>query len=302
MNPRRAHRDHHADLQRGRGHRVRRPARHLRVGGRHRPCARSSTSSCCPTATTRRSPRPSAPPGKSCAPRWPPARTSRRSRSTTACARAAPHRKAGNVADFCRRWGKDYRYMVVLDADSVMSGDCLVVHGQADGSQPAAPASSRPRTQAIGHVTLHARAQQFASRVTGPPVHARHAVLAARRVALLGPQRDHPRRALHGALRAGAASRARGGMSGGILSHDFVEAALMRRAGYHVWLVADLVGQLRAAAAGPAGRTAARPPLVPGQPAERAPDRRAGPAPGAPRDVRHRRHVLPVGAAVAGAS
>ncbi|WP_398501212.1 glycosyltransferase, partial [Variovorax sp.] len=35
------------------------------------------------------------------------------------------HRKAGNVADFCRRWGKDYRYMVVLDADSVMSGDCL---------------------------------------------------------------------------------------------------------------------------------------------------------------------------------
>jgi membrane glycosyltransferase len=33
-----------------------------------------------------------------------------------------------------------------------------------------------------------------------------------------------------------------GGMSGGIMSHDFVEAALMRRAGYHVWLVADLVG------------------------------------------------------------
>ena len=31
-------------------------------------------------------------------------------------------------------------------------------------------------------------------------------------------------------------------MSGGIMSHDFVEAALMRRAGYHVWLVADLVG------------------------------------------------------------
>ena len=36
--------------------------------------------------------------------------------------------------------------------------------------------------------------------------------------------------------------RGKGGMSGGIMSHDFVEAALMRRAGYHVWLVADLVG------------------------------------------------------------
>src|SRR5206468_11539967 len=36
------------------------------------------------------------------------------------------HRKAGNVADFCRRFGADYRYMIVLDADSVMSGGCLV--------------------------------------------------------------------------------------------------------------------------------------------------------------------------------
>jgi membrane glycosyltransferase len=34
-------------------------------------------------------------------------------------------RKAGNVADFCRRWGAGYRYLVVLDADSVMTGECL---------------------------------------------------------------------------------------------------------------------------------------------------------------------------------
>jgi membrane glycosyltransferase len=34
----------------------------------------------------------------------------------------------------------------------------------------------------------------------------------------------------------------KGGLSGGILSHDFVEAALMRRAGLHVWLVTDLAG------------------------------------------------------------
>ncbi|MBR3881610.1 MAG: glycosyltransferase, partial [Mailhella sp.] len=30
-------------------------------------------------------------------------------------------RKSGNVADFCRRWGAHYRYMIVFDADSVMS-------------------------------------------------------------------------------------------------------------------------------------------------------------------------------------
>ena len=39
--------------------------------------------------------------------------------------RQAINKKAGNVADFLRRWGKNYRYMVVLDADSVMTGDAL---------------------------------------------------------------------------------------------------------------------------------------------------------------------------------
>ncbi|RYF65413.1 MAG: glucans biosynthesis glucosyltransferase MdoH, partial [Comamonadaceae bacterium] len=76
------------------------------------------------------------------------------------------HRKAGNVADFCRRWGKDYRYMVVLDADSVMSGDCLTSMVKLMEANPTA-GIIQTATQAIGHVTLHARAQQFASRVTG---------------------------------------------------------------------------------------------------------------------------------------
>ncbi|RZI98169.1 MAG: glycosyltransferase, partial [Haliea sp.] len=76
------------------------------------------------------------------------------------------HRKAGNVADFCRRWGKDYSYMVVLDADSVMSGDCLVSMVKLMEANPTA-GIIQTATQAIGHVTLHARAQQFGSRMTG---------------------------------------------------------------------------------------------------------------------------------------
>ncbi len=44
-------------------------------------------------------------------------------------------RKSGNIDDFCRRWGGDYRYMVVMDADSVMSGDCLPNAGTPDGGQ-----------------------------------------------------------------------------------------------------------------------------------------------------------------------
>ena len=31
------------------------------------------------------------------------------------------NRKSGNIADFCRRWGSQYRYMICLDADSLMS-------------------------------------------------------------------------------------------------------------------------------------------------------------------------------------
>jgi membrane glycosyltransferase len=36
------------------------------------------------------------------------------------------NKKAGNIGDFLRRWGRRYRYMLVLDADSIMSGDTIV--------------------------------------------------------------------------------------------------------------------------------------------------------------------------------
>ena len=149
-------------------------------------------------------------------------------------------RKAGNVADFCRRWGKDYRYMVVLDADSVMSGDCLVSMVKLMEAHPTA-GIIQTATQAIGHVTLHARAQQFASRVTG------RLFTLGMQFWQMGESHYWGHNAIiriapfmeHCALARIAGS---GGMSGSIMSHDFVEAALMRRAGYHVWLVADLVG------------------------------------------------------------
>ncbi|VTU18449.1 Glucans biosynthesis glucosyltransferase H [Variovorax sp. PBL-H6] len=150
------------------------------------------------------------------------------------------HRKAGNVADFCRRWGKDYRYMVVLDADSVMSGDCLTSMVKLMEANPTA-GIIQTATQAIGHVTLHARAQQFASRVTG------RLFTLGMQFWQLGESHYWGHNAIirvepfmqHCAL---APIKGTGGMSGGIMSHDFVEAGLMRRAGYHVWLVADLVG------------------------------------------------------------
>jgi membrane glycosyltransferase len=154
--------------------------------------------------------------------------------------RRRSHRKAGNVADFCRRWGRDYRYMVVLDADSVMSGTALTTLVKLMEAHPRA-GIIQTATQAIGHQTLHARAQQFASRVTG------RLFTLGMRFWQLGESHYWGHNAIirvapfmqHCAL---APIPGTGGMAGGIMSHDFVEAALMRRAGHEVWLVSDLSG------------------------------------------------------------
>jgi membrane glycosyltransferase len=148
-------------------------------------------------------------------------------------------RKAGNVADFCRRWGALYRYMVVLDADSVMSGECLVKM-QALMEQHPRVGILQTQPVARGHDTLHARAQQFLGRVAAPLFG------AGLRCWQLGESHYWGHNAMlrvepfmkHCAL---APLPRRGGLGGEILSHDFVEAALMRRAGYEVWLV-DLPG------------------------------------------------------------
>jgi len=149
-------------------------------------------------------------------------------------------RKSGNVADFCRRWGRDYRYMVVLDADSVMSGDSLVALVRLMEQRPDA-GIIQTVPQACGQVTLHARAQQFGGRLAG------RLFSAGMQYWQLGESHYWGHNAIirvapfieHCAL---APLPGRGGLSGEILSHDFVEAALMRRGGYHVWLVHDLPG------------------------------------------------------------
>jgi membrane glycosyltransferase len=149
-------------------------------------------------------------------------------------------RKAGNVADFCRRWGGNYRYMVVLDADSTMHGETLVSLVRLMEQNPRA-GIVQTLPQAYGHNTLHARVQQFASRVTGR--------LFALGMAYwqLGEAHYWGHNAIlrvepfmrHCAL---APIEGRGGLSGEILSHDFVEAAMMRRAGWEVWLAPHLEG------------------------------------------------------------
>ncbi len=149
-------------------------------------------------------------------------------------------RKAGNVADFCRRWGKSYRYMVVLDADSVMSGKSIATLIHLMEKNPKA-GIIQTAPQSCGMNTWHARAQQFSGRVAG------RLFTEGMQYWQLGESHYWGHNAIirvepfmrHCAL---SILPGKGGLSGEILSHDFVEAALMRRAGYHIWLVPSLEG------------------------------------------------------------
>jgi membrane glycosyltransferase len=150
------------------------------------------------------------------------------------------HRKAGNVADFCRRFGADYRYLIVLDADSVMSGDCLVSLVRMMQAHPdTGIIQTAPR--AAGHETIHARILQFCSRVYGP------LFTTGLHYWQLGESHYWGHNAI---LRLAPFIEncllpplpGKTSLSGGVMSHDFVEAALMRRAGWKVWIAYDLDG------------------------------------------------------------
>jgi membrane glycosyltransferase len=147
-------------------------------------------------------------------------------------------RKSGNIDDFCRRWGSNYRYMVVLDADSVMSGECLTRLVRLMEANPGA-GIIQTAPKASGMDTLYARLQQFATSVYGP------LFTAGLNFWQLGESHYWGHNAIirvkpfieHCAL---APLPGTGSFAGAILSHDFVEAALMRRAGWGLWIAYDL--------------------------------------------------------------
>jgi membrane glycosyltransferase len=149
-------------------------------------------------------------------------------------------RKAGNIADFCQRWGARYAHMVVLDADSLMTGKALV---QLVAAMEACGEAGLIQTLplVVNRHTLFARAHQFAARVYGP-------VLAT---GLAYWHLGHSSYWGHNAIMRTEAFMAHAGLpdlpgqppfGGPILSHDFVEAALIRRAGWKVYLVPEITG------------------------------------------------------------
>jgi membrane glycosyltransferase len=149
-------------------------------------------------------------------------------------------RKAGTISDFLRRWGGQYDYMVVLDADSLMTGEVVVELARLMDANPEA-GLIQTLPLPINQTTLFARVLQFAGHLYGR-------VYATGTAAWqLGESNYYGHNAI---VRAQAFRECCGlptlpgrpPLGGEIHSHDFVEAALLRRGGWQVFFLPHLAG------------------------------------------------------------
>jgi membrane glycosyltransferase len=149
-------------------------------------------------------------------------------------------KKSGNIRDFLRTWGKRYRYFVIFDADSVMRGETLVALVKLMEAHPNV-GLIQTVPALVNAASLFGRMQQFANRLYAPifitglnfwtqafgNYWGHNAII---RTEPFMQHCDLPQ--LPGAKPLG----------GHILSHDFVEAALLLKANWEVWLAYDLEG------------------------------------------------------------
>jgi membrane glycosyltransferase len=149
-------------------------------------------------------------------------------------------RKSGNIADWVRRFGAAYEHMIVLDADSLMEGDTIVRLVRAMEMHPSA-ALIQTQPVIVNARSLFSRLQQFAGRVYGP-------LVATGNAWWHGPESNYWGHNAIIRVRAFAEDaalpelRGRRPFGGHILSHDFVEAALMRRAGWGIYMAPEMGG------------------------------------------------------------
>lgn len=149
-------------------------------------------------------------------------------------------RKAGNIADWVERFGGAYEFMVVLDADSLMSGETLVRMADAMERRPQV-GLLQTLPVIVNASTPFARLQQFANRLYGPMLGFGMAAWHGSESNYWGHNAILRTRAF--AENAGLPTlRGRKPIGGEIMSHDFVEAALMRRGGWAVHIAPGLGG------------------------------------------------------------
>lgn len=150
------------------------------------------------------------------------------------------NRKAGNIGDFVRTWGGGYEAMLVLDADSLMDGADIVKMARVMEAYPRLGILQTP-PRLIRGSSIFTRLQQFAMRLYGP------LFIRGLNHWQLGSGSYWGHNAL---IRLKPFSEycelpalpGREPFGGRILSHDFVEAALMVSEGWEVWLAWDIEG------------------------------------------------------------
>jgi membrane glycosyltransferase len=149
-------------------------------------------------------------------------------------------RKSGNIEDWVRRFGASYECMLILDADSLMTGDSVVRLVAAMQAHPKA-ALIQTLPVIVNAKSLFARWQQFAGRLYGP-------MLAAGIAWWHGSEGNYWG---HNAIIRVRAFAQYAGLpelggrkpfGGHIMSHDFIEAALMRRGGWAIHMAPKLGG------------------------------------------------------------
>jgi membrane glycosyltransferase len=147
--------------------------------------------------------------------------------------------KQGNVSDFLRRWGNDYQYMLMLDADSIVPADSMVRMARTLEGNPMI-AIVQANLIMVFRKTLYARISRYISSLT-------------LKLGLYGQYFTHLGNGFyygHNAMiRVEAfiqhcglpALKSKGPFQAGKpLSHDYVEASLLAGAGYEVWTLPSI--------------------------------------------------------------
>jgi membrane glycosyltransferase len=149
-------------------------------------------------------------------------------------------KKSGNVRDFLSSWGRRYRYFIVFDADSVMRGETVVDLVKLMESHPQV-GLIQTVPALVNAESLFGRIQQFANRLYAPIFIAGLNFWAQG----FGNYWGH-----NAIIRTDPFMQycdlphlpGRKPFGGQILSHDFVEAALLVKENWQVWFAYDLEG------------------------------------------------------------
>lgn len=149
-------------------------------------------------------------------------------------------KKAGNIEDFFERSGAAYDYALILDADSLMEGATIAeMTRRVEADPKLGLLQSLPKV--IGASSRFGRAMQFSASFYSPVFACGLAVMQGH----TGPFWGHNAMVrVQAFVQSCGLPQLRGDppFGGHILSHDYVEAALLARAGWSVRLDEDIEG------------------------------------------------------------